>query len=134
MTRTELSQKSKYYIPANLYKQCVYFCRQYPEWALELRTDTQVKGIDYQKEKVQTGGGQDQTQTAALRRYEVARKKKLVDDTIAEAVPEDLREWLLIGVTTDCTIWELLERGLPVSHNTFYKYRRAFFYSLSKKL
>lgn len=101
---------------------------------MELNMDTPVKGIDYAKEKIQAGGGADYTSFLAIRRAAIEAKKQLVDETIAEAAPEEVQQWLLMGVTTDCTIWDMLSRGLPVSHNTYYKYRRIFFYLLSRKI
>ena len=133
MPRAELSKNSKYYIPAYLYKECVYFCLQYPEWVKELRAAPDVKGVRYDRERVQTSREKDATADAAMRRYAIQKKKDLVDDTIAEAVPEGLRAWVLQGVTSTVSVWALIARGMPCEKKTYYKYRRIFFYELSKK-
>ena len=135
MTRTELSKKSEYYIPAALYKQCEYFCRQYPDWVKELATAADPSAaIRYDREKVQTSGDYDSTAELAMRRHSIAVKKQMVDDAIAATVPKALREYVLIGVTRKVTVWWLISMGMPCGKNMYYKLRRAFFYELSRRI
>ena len=133
MSRPELSKNSKYYVPAYLYKECVYYCLQYPEWVKELNSAPNVSAVRYDREKVQATGEKDATAAAAMRRYVIQKKKDLVDKTIVETVPVQLREWILKGVTSDCSVEKMESDGMPCSRNTYYKYRKAFFYALSLK-
>ena len=50
------NKNSKYYIPAYLYKECVYYCLQYPEWVKELNSAPKVSAVQYDREKVQAIG------------------------------------------------------------------------------
>lgn len=135
MPRAELSKTSKYYIPANLYKQCVYFCRQYSDWEKELSAAGDPSGaIRYDKDRVQTSGDYDSTSTIAIRRHIIGKKKKLVDDTIAEVVPAILAPWVLFGVTSDQSFWDLQAKGMPCGRKMYLRLRREFFYALAQKI
>lgn len=137
MPRAELSTNSKWYIPKNLYKQCVYFCRQYPDWDAELKAASDSLGaIEYDKDRVQTSGDGDSTAVIAMRRYVIAKKKQLVDDAISETVKDVpmMAGWLLLGVTIDTNYWQLRDKGMPFGKNAYYDARRRFFYELSKKI
>lgn len=136
MGRAELSQSSKYYIPANLYKQCVYFVRQYPEWAMELEIAGDAsRAIRYDTEKVQTTNDFDSTSAIAMRRHAIAQKKSIVDAAIKETVPEVYAPWVLFGVTTGQDAYMVEEKSNhAISRSTYLRYRRAFFWCLSKKI
>ena len=135
MGRPALSESNKYYVPKNLYRQCLYFCRQYPEWVIELSTDESAnRGVSYEKDRVQTSEIGDSTSVIAMRRHIIEKKKKMVDDALEETVPAMLIPWVRLGVTTDISGWVLEEKGMPCSHNTYFKYRRKFFWNLSQKI
>ena len=133
--RPELSRKSKYYVPKNLYRQCLYFCRQYPEWKKELsHYDSATKAIVYDNDRIMTGNLGDSTASIAMRRYVIEQKKQLVDDTVFETAHGVMQKWLLQGVTMDLSAQQLINRGMPCGRKMYYSMRREFFWRLSKKI
>lgn len=128
------SEKSKYYIQKEEYLTVVHFCRQYPEWVKELSVEPDSGGaIRYDRERVQTSGNYDANAELAMRRYELARKKQLVDDAAREAAG-GMAEWLVLGVSYGFAFWELEVRGIPCEKNAYYKMRRKFYFILAKKM
>lgn len=132
--RAELSKKSKYYVPKNLYRECLYFCRQYNEWVRELSEYETLKGIVYDRDKIQTGELGDSTAISAMRRYSLERKKNLVDCALSESAPAFVIPWLKMGVTTDMSVWQLEAKGMSINRKTYFKYRRIFFFNLSLRI
>jgi hypothetical protein len=132
--RAELSKKSKYYVPKNLFRECLYFCRQYPEWVRELSEYETLKGIDYGKDKIQAGETGDSTAVIAMRRYTLERKVNLVEMSLRESAPAFVIPWLKIGVTTEMSVWQLEAKGMSINRKTYFKYRRVFFFNLSQKI
>ncbi len=84
-----LSEKNRYYLPKEEFLTVLHFSQQYPNWVQELRTEPDTsKAITYDEERVQTSGGYDACSEAAMRRYALAKKKQLVEDTVREVAPE----------------------------------------------
>ena len=71
---------SKYYVPEEVYKTTVHYCRQYPLWKQELEADPDAsKAIDYSADRVQTSSQPDPTSDIAMRRATIRRKKETVE-------------------------------------------------------
>lgn len=128
-------RKSKYWVEPEIFDSVVTYCRCYPLWVKELQTlpDTS-KAIVYDKDRVQTSGDYDATAETAMRREELARKVKLIEDTASEAAPE-MRAWLIRGVTDKgVTLNDLLAQGMPWNKNVYAKARAYFYYLMSRRI
>lgn len=128
------SEKSKYYLPKHTYLHALHWCLQYKDWAAELAVlpDTS-KAITYDKERVQTSGGFDSTQEAAIRRAEISEKKELLEKTIEE-VDKSIYEYLLLSIGYGFTEHQLKDKGMPCGHNYFYRRRQQVYYLISKEI
>ena len=112
----------------------LHFSLQYPNWVQELRTEPDTsKAITYDEERVQTSGGYDACSETAMRRYALAKKKQLVEDTVREVAPE-IYEYLLLGVAYGWTFWQLKQQGIQCEKTMYYERRRKFYYILAQKI
>lgn len=134
MKNRVLSEKNRYHLPKEEFLTVLHFSQQYPNWERELRTmpDTS-KAITYDGEKVQTSGGYDACSETAMRRYALAKKKQLVEDTVREVAPE-IYEYLLLGVAYGWTFWQLKQQGIQCEKTMYYERRRKFYYILAQKI
>lgn len=129
-----LSEKNEFYLPKEEFLTVLHFAQQYPNWERELRTEPDTsKAITYDEERVQTSGGYDACSETAMRRYALAKKKQLVEDTVREVAPE-IYEYLLLGVAYGWTFWQLQAKGMPCEKDTYYNRRRKFYHLLAKKI
>lgn len=131
------SKRSKYYIPREDYLTAVHYCLRYPLWVAELEVEPDTTGsFRYDQEKVQTSGDFDPVQTMAIRRAEMERKKKLVEDTAREATHTDpvMYRYLMLGVTKGLTVWQLQAQGMPTNRGYYQTIRQRFYYLLSEKI
>ena len=126
---------SKYWVEPAIFDNVVSFCRCYPIWVKELQSlPDGNRAIRYDSDKVQGGEGYDATAELALKRIEIERKVNLIITTAQTASPE-LWEWILKGVTSsDYTVNELIQQGMPASVNHYANVRRYFYYLLSKRI
>ena len=112
----------------------VHICRQYPSWIAELRIQPDTsKAITYDRDRVQTSISGDSTADLAMRRTELARKAKLLEDT-AKTVAGGMAEWLILGVCYGMTYYQLQERGIPCGKDLYYNMRRKFYYQMSQRI
>ena len=126
------SKKSKYYLPKETYLTAVHFARQYPLWVQELNTIPDTgSAVQYDKDKVQTSNVYDANAELAMRRYEISKKKELIDQVALEA-GKDLHEWLILSVCYGLYYHQLQERGMPCSRNTYTSMRQLFYNRLSQ--
>ena len=129
-----LSEKNKYFIPKETFLMVIHYCKQYPMWEQELGTTLdQSKAIRYDRDRVQTSGDYDPTAEPAIKRAEIARKKKTVDE-VAQSVAGSMYKWLLLGVCYDMPYFALRQRGMPCGKNMYYDKRRQFYYEMSQKI
>lgn len=129
-----LSEKNKYFIPKETFLMVIHYCKQYPMWEQELGTTLdQSKAIRYDRDRVQTSGDYDPTAEPAIKRAEIARKKKTVDE-VAQSVAGSMYKWLLLGVCYDMPYFALRQRGMPYGKNMYYDKRRRFYYEMSQKI
>lgn len=128
------SEKSKYYIPREVYLTTVHYCLQYPLWAAELKTDPGAgSAIDYSRDRVQTSSQYDATSEIGMRRAEISRKKETVD-TVAQEIAGAMYEWLILGVCHGLTYYQLRERGIPCGRNMYFDMRRQFYFEMSRRI
>lgn len=134
MNRPLIDENNPYFLPKEEYLTALHYALQYKEWCKELSAapDTS-KTIAYDGEKVQTSGGYDSTAEVAIRRQMIAKKKRLVEDTIREAGGE-IYPYLLRGVCGGQPFWELRQQGMPCEKDYYYKRRQKFYYLLSRKI
>ena len=128
------AENSKYYVEKELYLTTVHFCRQYPTWKAELRIQPDTsKAITYDRERVQTSVSGDATADLAMRRTELARKAKIVEDT-ARSVAGGMDEWLILGACYGVPFYQLMERGIPCGKDLYYLMRRKFYYEMAQRI
>lgn len=126
------TERSKYYVPKEVYLTVIHFCRQYPLWVAELETEPDAsKAITYDKERVQTSNQFDATSEIAIHRHMIAEKKAVIDRISAD-VAGDLAQWLRLGVCYGLTFPDLEARGIPCAVNTYYRMRKRFYYEVAK--
>ena len=129
-----MSEKNEFYLPKEEFLTVLHFSLQYPNWVQELRTEPDTsKAITYDEERVQTSGGYDACSETAMRRYALAKKKQLVEDTVREVAPE-IYEYLLLGVAYGWTFWQLKKQGIQCEKTMYYERRRKFYYILAQKI
>ena len=128
------SKKSKYYLPKESFLTAVHYCKQYPLWAAEIETLAgTVKGISYDKPRVQASSDYDPTEEAAIRLSDVSKKKDLLDK-IAVEIGGNLAEWIVYGVCYDVPYYKLQMKGIPCGKDLYYLLRRRFYYEVSKRI
>ena len=126
---------SKYWIEPEIFDNVVTFCRCYPVWVKELQSlPDGNRAIQYDKDKVQSSGNYDATATMALKRLEIERKVNTILTTAKIASPE-LWEWIIKDVTSsDYSVTDLIQQGMPASVNHYTNVRRYFYYLLSTRI
>ena len=118
------SVNSKYYIAKEEYLTAIHWCLRYPLWCAELELEPDTgKAIEYDKDHVQTSNDFDPVSSLAIRRAEIAAKKKLLEDTIRE-VDGGLYHYLIMGIGYGFTEHLLWEKGMPCSHIYYYSIRQ----------
>ena len=128
-----LSKSNPYYLPKHYYRHAISWCLQYPEWIKELDTDPDTsKAIDYSKDKVQTSNNYDATYEIAVRRMEMATKKKLLEDTIRE-VDESIFKYLILGLAYGFTVYQLKDRGMPCDNKYYYNRKQHVLYLINQR-
>ncbi|MBR3374819.1 MAG: hypothetical protein IKG71_03395 [Firmicutes bacterium] len=128
------SKKSKYYLPKESFLTAVHYCKQYPLWVAEIETIAgTVKGISYDKPRVQASSDYDPTEEAAIRLSDVSKKKDLLDK-IAVEIGGNLAEWIVYGVCYDMPYYKLQMKGIPCGKDLYYLLRRRFYYEVSKRI
>ena len=126
------SEKSKYYVPKETFLTVVHYCKQYPLWVDELSIVPDMnKAIDYARDRVQTSPTADQVENIAIRRAEIDRKRKQLEDT-AHEVADDLSPWVIRGVCYDLPYYYLKTQGIPCGKDKYYDLRREFYWKMSK--
>lgn len=122
-----------YGISGHRYKELCGFCEQYPEWKEELRykVDT-VKSKQITDMPLSPHNNSDVTSDLVIRRIEIAKKVKLIEDTALEA-DSYMFPFLISHICYGASVTYLkLHDGMPMSERAFYDLRRYFFYLLDK--
>lgn len=112
----------------------LHYCRRYPLWVAELKAEPDTsRAIVYDKDRVQTSGDFNPTEEIAMRRAEIASKKKELEE-VARTVDSSIYEWLILGVCYGMTYYQLQQRGIPCGKDMYYDRRRKFYYQMSKRI
>lgn len=133
MPRTELSKKSKYWLPREEYATARHYALRYPNWLKEMRSYTGVSGLSYDKEAVQTSGNSDPTSKEAIRKAELSRKVELVEECVYKADPT-IFNGLLRAVCYGDSYEKLAAGGLPCGRGYFYDKKRKFYWLLASRI
>jgi hypothetical protein len=125
----------KYEISKHKFLYVYHFCMQYNEWQTELKYMTNtVKSLEITDMPV-THENSDSTSRLAVRRAELERKCKLIEQTAIEA-DAGIYQYILKAVTNEGFTYNYLREvmDIPVSHNTFYNRRRKFYWLMAEKI
>lgn len=127
--------EKKYDISKRRFMELYYHCLQYNEWLDELKykTDT-VKSM--QITDMPSGHGtSDATCNLATRRLELRKKCEAIEQTAIEASAE-LYQYIIKAVTNEGITYTYLtmKMDLDISHNTWYKARRRFYWLLDRRM
>lgn len=125
---------SKYGISRNRFKELYYWCLQYNEWKDELKykTDT-AKSIGVTDMPIAHNNG-NSTQDLAIRRAELERNCRIIEQAVIEADP-DIYQYLLKAVTNEGVTYQYLSRvmGMPCGRKFYYERRRKLYWILDQK-
>lgn len=124
---------SCYGITPNRYRELKYFCLQYPEWKQELKELSFVQAV--KNDNIGSAGNKKSTPTEniALKKMQLETKCNLLDEVIEKTTKgiESLEKGLIENITKNKS-FEYID--IPCSRSYFYRMRRNFFATLSKRL
>ena len=130
------SIRSPYYLPGNAYSLAQEYALNYDMWLAELQAlRNQSNGIDYSKDKVQSFGGYDPTEAAAIDIAELQSKLDKIDETLRE-VSEGMDYYIKLAVCQEYTYRQLTVGRLrmPLNKNDFGRIKHHFYFELYKKI
>lgn len=128
-----LSPSNPFYLPPEIYRHAVMFCRCYPRWKHAHAATASISGVNYDGMPHGTtpGNPTEAAVMAAYRNY-APYKCKLIEDTV-RAVGEPVYRWLLVGVTEDVSVMYLQQRlGMPCGKNQFLQMRQEVYYRIAQ--
>lgn len=130
------TKKSKHYVAPALWDHAITFCRCYPLWKAELSVCDSSRAIRYDKDRVQTSGDFDPTETLGIRRAELQKKVDIVEQAAAEAtVSEVIQELLILGVTHGLSYDTLSAKyGIPCGYRQYHECRRTMIKHVADKI
>lgn len=126
--RSEVSKKNEYYLPKHVFLETYHFCCQYPDWVVEYaELENQLKGITYDKEKVDGGKAEDPMVKLAIRREELWEKIRIIEESARDTEDLFLEEFIK-AMTTENVGYDTVREYLPLSRREYYSKRRKFYY------
>lgn len=129
------SKKSRWYLNNELYDTVLHYARNYPEWKAEYEFCDPNGAIRYDTEHVQTSGGYDPTETMGIRHVALKDKIDKIEEAARIAAPEEaLRKYLMLGVCYGLTRYQLEQKQMPCSRNTYAAMRGRFYYELAQMI
>lgn len=130
--KSELSEKSKYWISRHRYYELKHFCLQYPEWQ-RLYADLEFKMEGNIGDGVASSTISDPTAKLGQMRADLKRAMELVERCALEADPI-LGKYVLKGVTRGITFVRLQTmEEIPCGKDLYYDCYRRFFWLLSQR-
>lgn len=132
--RTSISATNPYYISKHEYLMAKHFALQYPEWKKK-RAEIETR-VSY---GFKIGGGHNETITKPIEdmaeeteRY--SHRMELVEQA-AKIAGEEIWEFVLLGVTTECSYEYLrLVKQIPCCKDVYYRMYRKFFWILNRQI
>lgn len=123
----------KYGISQQRYAEMRAFCLQYPEWQAALRDIRNITAVNTSNEAVQSGSVGNTTESAAIRALQYSKKIDAVERALKTVVGDEknIYEPMLRSLTHGIRYDNL---DIPVSRDTYFQYRTAFFVNLDKVL
>lgn len=133
--KPNLSRKNRWWISKNSYYAAYYFSMKYREWKDEYKNLENTLSSPGYDNMPHGSGISKPTEDDGIKKAELDKKIKLIENTVEEADKEMYR-WLLKAVTQEGVTYNYLKQimDIPFSRNTFYDRRRKFYYILSKKI
>lgn len=124
----------KYNINKHRFMELYHCCLQYNDWKefLTVNQDT-MKSPMITEMPIPISGKSDKTCVLAIKRAELERKCQIIEDA-ARAADEQLYEYIIKAVTNEGITYNYLQSvmKIPCSHNTWYKVRRKFYWTLDR--
>lgn len=136
MPKIRAGYSGKYKLGKHEFYTAYHYALQYPEWVKEKAAieSSQLQGMKYDTDKVQTSGGVDQMPDIAERAIGLDAQIRTIVSAAKEA-DEDLSAWILAGAIEEgMTFYKLQRKGIPCGKKMYYDRRRKFYYLLSKKI
>ena len=129
------SKKSRWYLNNELYDTVLHYARNYPVWKAEYEFCDINGAIRYDKERVQTSGDFDPTETTGIRHAMLRDKLNKIEEAAQVAAPEEtLRHFLILGVCYGKTWYQLRELMIPCNRNEYASMRGRFYYELAQSI
>lgn len=127
------SKKSKWYLSNELYDTVLHYARNYPEWKAEYDFCDPNEGIRYDKDRVQTPGDYDPTETIGIQHAMLKDKIDRIEQALMIAAPDEtLRNFLKLGVCYGLTRYQLEQKHMPCTKNAYAAMRGRFYYELAQ--
>lgn len=126
----------KYALSKEEFLSAKYYALRYNSWLAEYNSlKDSVSAVVVDDMPHGKGGTSDPTERLAERRAELREKMELIEQAARESNPDIARELLIMATNYDMTFDRLkAECNIPYESAQFYKYRRKFYYLLSKKI
>ena len=121
------TKKSKHYVAPAIWDHAISFCRCYPLWLAELSVCDSSRAIRYDKDRVQTSGNYDPTESLGIRRAELQQKIDIVNNAAASTVQNEvIRDLLILGVTHGISYDTLKAKyNIPCGFRQYHEMRRT---------
>jgi hypothetical protein len=132
--RNTISETSPYYISKHEYLMMKHFALQYSEWKKEkAEIETRIRS----GWRIGDIHGENAASPVEKIQEEAERYSSRIDliERMAKIAGEDIWEFVLTGVTTECSYEYLrLVKGIPCCKDVYYKMYRKFFWLLNREL
>ena len=132
--RNTISETSPYYISKHEYLMTKHFALQYSEWKKEkAEIETRIRS----GWRIGDIHGENAASPVEKIQEEAERYSSRIDliERMAKIAGEDIWEFVLTGVTTECCYEYLrLVKGIPCCKDVYYKMYRKFFWLLNREL
>ena len=132
--RTDISKDNPYYISKHEYLMTRHFALQYNEWKKQ-KNEIQTR-VRY---GFSVGGGKNESIVSPVEvnteKAELYSFRMSLVEQAAKIAGEDIWEFVLIGVTTECNYDYLrMVKGIPCCKDVYYKMYRKFFWVLNREI
>lgn len=132
--RTSIAKTNPYYISKHEYLAARHFALQYPEWKKQKQEITSRINYGFRFGEVHSTSICSPVEKAAELSERYSLRMELIE-RIAKIAGEDIWEFVLLGVTTECSYEYLrLVKDIPCCKEVYYKMYRKFFWLLNKEL